>query len=71
MLETRRYSLLARKILACKILACQNLIGDHRSGDRQQRQDRYDRNGFHLVNVVPDCGRKRQSSVPFRDKAGI
>ena len=66
MSETRRYGLLARKILAC-----QNLIGDHRSGDRQQRQDGYDRNGFHLVNVTPDCGRKGQSSVPFRDKAGI
>jgi hypothetical protein len=67
MSETRRYSLL----LICKILACQDLIGDHRSGDRQQRQDGYDRNGFHLVNVAPDCGRKGQSSVPFRDNAGI
>ncbi len=72
MSETHRHSLLlACKILACKILACQNLIGDHRSGDRQQRQDGYDRNGFHLVNVAPDCGRKGQSSVPFQDIAGI
>jgi len=62
MSETRRHHLL---------LARHNLIGDHRSGDRQQRQDRYDRDGFHMVNVTPDCGRKRQSSVPFRDIAGI
>jgi hypothetical protein len=52
------------------LTACQDLIGDHCAGNRQQRQDGYDRNGLHLVNVVPDCGRKRQSFVPFRDIAG-
>jgi hypothetical protein len=26
---------------------------------------------LHMVNVDPDCGRKRQSFVPFRDKAAI
>ena len=52
-------------------LTRQNPVGNHRSGDRQQRQDRYDRDGLHMVNVDPDCGRKRQSFVPFRDKAGI
>jgi hypothetical protein len=48
----------------------QDLIGNHRSGDRQQRQERYDRDGLHMVNVASDCGRKRQSFVPFWDKAG-
>jgi hypothetical protein len=55
-----RLSLAARK----------DLIGDYRSGDRQQRQQRYDRYGLHLVNVAPDCGRKRQSLAHFQDKAG-
>jgi hypothetical protein len=52
-------------------LVCQNPIGDDCPRDRQQRQDRYDRDGLHLVNVAPECGRKRQSFVPFRDNGGI
>ena len=52
-------------------LTRQNPVGNHRSGNRQQRQDRYDSDGVHMVNVDPDCGRKRQSFVPFRDKAAI
>ena len=51
-------------------LVCQDLVGDHRSGDRQQRQERYDCDGLHMVNVASDCGRKRQSFVPFRDNGG-
>jgi hypothetical protein len=51
-------------------LVGENPIGDHRSGDRQQCQDGYDRNGLHMVNVAADCGRKRQSSVQFWDIAG-
>ena len=51
-------------------LVREDLVGNYRPRDRQQRQDRYDRDGLHLVNVAPDCGRKRLSFVPFRDNAG-
>jgi hypothetical protein len=50
-------------------LTPQNPVGNHRAGHRQQRQKGYDRNGLHMVNVVSDCGRKRQSLVPFQDNA--
>jgi hypothetical protein len=52
------------------LLTGEDLIGNDRSGDRQQRQQRYDRNGLHLVNVAAECGRKRQSLAHFQDKAG-
>ena len=59
--ETHRHRLL---------LARQKPIGDNCPRNRQQRQNGYDRDGLHLVNVPPECGRKRQSFVPFRDIAG-
>lgn len=51
-------------------LTRQNPIGNHSAGDCQQREDGYDRNGLHMVNVASDCGRKGQSFVPFRDNGG-
>jgi hypothetical protein len=50
--------------------AGQDLVRDHRSGDREQRQDGDDRDGFHRVNVSPECGRKCQGLAHFRDEAG-
>src|SRR5579864_3282558 len=52
------------------LLPGQNLVRDHRPRYRQQRQNRYDRYGFHGVNVVADCGRKRQSLAHFHDEGG-
>ena len=52
------------------LLARQNPVRDHRPRDRQKRQDRYYGDGLHMVNVAPECGRKRQSLVRFQVKAG-
>jgi hypothetical protein len=50
------------------LLAGQNLVRDHGAGYGQKRQDGDHRYGFHVLNVVPDCGRKRQSLAQFLDE---
>jgi hypothetical protein len=49
-------------------IACQKLVCVGRPGNREQRQNRYDGQGFHARIVVFDCGQKRQSLAHFLDQ---
>ena len=49
------------------LIAREKLVGIGRPGNREQRENRYDRQRFHAAKLDLDYGQKRLSLAHFRD----